>query len=98
MHESAALKHYLGSFAGYCELKDSLAKKDQCEPKMPRFPHAPVLCSRWWKEEHQKMCGCVTEDAVRRAIEIDNAYGQKIEPKNAIRAWFDRVRKACTLG
>lgn len=92
-HSNAAQPRYLGSFANYCEVRDGLAKTDRCEPKQAQFPYAPVLCRRWWEHEHQQMCGCVTRDALQRAIDIDNAYDRRVEPTGGIKGWFDRIRR-----
>ena len=75
-HE-AARGRYLGSFAGYCEVRDRLNMLEGCEPKQDRFPHMPILCRRWWTPEHQEKCGRVTRDAIERAHELDRHYAKR---------------------
>lgn len=64
---------YLGTFEGYCAVRDALAKLESCEPKFARFPFRPVLCRRWWMPEHQKSCGNVTHEALDLARKLDEA-------------------------
>jgi hypothetical protein len=64
---------YLGSFEGYCSLRDALGKLGRCEPKFDRFPFRPILCRRWWTSEHQQSCGNVTQDALDTARKLDEA-------------------------
>jgi len=54
---------YLKSFEGYTAIKQALGKLDRCEPKFDRFPFKPILCRRWWTEEHHRSCGHVSEHA-----------------------------------
>lgn len=73
----AWLGQHLGTFKGYCEVRDALAKLARCEPRDERFPYQPVLCRRWWIAEHQQSCGCVTREAIQRALDIDTAYAAR---------------------
>lgn len=66
----------LADYAGYLEVARFLRACDRCEPKIDRFPHQPKLCRRWWDPVHQGTCGNVSEEAVRRALEIDAQYSQ----------------------
>jgi hypothetical protein len=56
--------NYLGSFDGYCKIREALNKVDRCEPKWDRVPYKPVLCSHWWLPEHHGTCGHITEQAL----------------------------------
>ncbi len=63
--------NHLGTFDGFCALRDALAKLDHCEPKLDRFPLRPILCRKWWLSEHQQTCGKVTHKARLVAKNID---------------------------
>jgi hypothetical protein len=65
-------KQHMGTFSGYLQIKDALHKLGHCEPKVDRFPYKPILCSRWWTEEHHRSCGNVTEAALDHAMEQDS--------------------------
>ena len=60
----------LRSIDGYRRLRAYLFDQYKCEPKEPHFPYQPKLCRFWWQDEHQKSCGNVTEQAIRRSIEL----------------------------
>ncbi len=64
---------YLGTYGGYCAVREALGKLDRCEPKFARFPFRPVLCRCWWMREHQLRCGNVTEEALAVARKFDGA-------------------------
>lgn len=68
-------KRILANYAGYSEIARFLRSCDRCEPKIDMFPHQPKLCRRWWDPEHHRTCGNVSEEAIRRALEIDAQYG-----------------------
>lgn len=73
--------HFLGTVAGYHELREKLSKISHCEPKDVRFPHQPKLCRRWWDKDHQKSCGRVSEEAISAAIALDRQYSAAKGPK-----------------
>lgn len=62
----------MSSFSGYLALKSALDGLGHCEPKDPQFPYKPILCSRWWTEQHQRSCGHVTREAIKRAVDEDD--------------------------
>lgn len=55
-----------GTYAGYLSVQSTLLNS-LCEPKSDRFPFKPVLCKRWWSQEHHRSCGHVTAEAISRA-------------------------------
>lgn len=65
--ESAGTHTYLGTFEGYTAINNILVRLEYCEPKWSRFPFKPILCRRWWIEEHHHSCGHVTEEAMGAA-------------------------------
>lgn len=68
---------HLGTYAGYCAIRDALSRVEHCEPKQALFVYRPTLCRRWWTSEHQGTCGHVSDAAIRAAMEADKARGQK---------------------
>lgn len=64
------------SKAGYLEIHTKL-EGHGCEPKYAEFPFKPVLCGRWWTEEHHRTCGNVSDAAIQQAIAIDRARGHQ---------------------
>jgi hypothetical protein len=48
------------SFERYQFLKQALSSVQSCEPKWI-FPFKPILCQRWWTQEHQARCGHVAD-------------------------------------
>jgi len=60
-------EQHMSSFSGYLKIKDALDRLGHCEPKIPRFPYKPILCSRWWTEQHHRSCGHVTQEALKHA-------------------------------
>ena len=76
LHFEDRQRRILADYAGYVEVARFLRACDQCEPKIDRFPHQPKLCRRWWDPVHQRTCGNVSEEAIRRALEIDAQYGR----------------------
>jgi hypothetical protein len=44
-------------------------------------PYQPKLCRRWWDPVHQRQCGNVSEEAIRRALELDTQRSQPKERK-----------------
>lgn len=69
-------KRALTDYAGYIEIEGFLRTSEQCEPKIEGFPYQPKLCRRWWDLAHQRTCGNVSEEAIRRALEVDAQYGR----------------------
>lgn len=57
---------FLGTFAGYGQVRDALRSLNHCEPKQPMFPLQPKLCCRWWAADHQASCGHVTDAALNQ--------------------------------
>ena len=55
---------FLGTFAGYTEVRDALRSLNHCELKQPMFPFQPKLCRRWWSADHQASFGHVTDAAL----------------------------------
>ncbi|HEU5404227.1 MAG TPA: hypothetical protein VFU86_22955 [Terriglobales bacterium] len=64
-------KQILTGYEGYVEVAAFLRDCDRCEPKFDAFPHQPKLCRRWWDPLHQNTCGSVSDEAIRRALELD---------------------------
>lgn len=69
-------KRALTDYAGYTEIARFLRASEKCEPKIEGFPYQPKLCRRWWDLAHQHTCGNVSEEAIRRALEVDAQYGR----------------------
>jgi len=61
----------MSSFDGYLCIKQALDRYGRCEPKHPRFPHMPILCARWWTEEHYTSCGHVTQEAIQHVLDAE---------------------------
>lgn len=64
---------YLGTYEGYCAVREALGKLDHCEPKFDRFPFRPTLCRRWWRSDHHQSCGKVSQEALNAARKLDEA-------------------------
>lgn len=62
---------YFVELEGYKAIRDALRSRQDCEPKVARFPHQPKLCRRWWIREHQKTCGHVSAEAMVVALALD---------------------------
>jgi hypothetical protein len=67
------------SFDGYLRIKAALDLRKECEPKDFRFPYMPILCARWWTEEHHRSCGNVTEETIAKCLawEFPNGIPKK---------------------
>lgn len=50
-------EHFMTSLPGYLALDAALRSINYCEPKEPRFRHAPRLCRKWWDPAHTATCG-----------------------------------------
>ena len=61
---------FLGTHAGYVEMRECLRAINHCEVKQSMFPFQPKLCRRWWSAEHQSKCGNVTDAALKLARSI----------------------------
>lgn len=57
----------LGTFNDYLKVKNALRALHHCQPKAGPFPFMPVLCRRWWTQDHQSTCGGVTDQALENA-------------------------------
>lgn len=57
------------SSSGYLTIKDAIDRLDHCEPKNTRFPYKPILCRRWWDQEHHRSCGYISPEAIRRVVD-----------------------------
>lgn len=76
-HFEAKRKAVFTDCKGYADVAAFLRTCDGCEPKSAVFPYQPKLCRRWWDPAHQRTCGNVSEEAIRRALELDTQYGQR---------------------
>jgi hypothetical protein len=50
-------EHFMTSIDGYRAIDEALQKVAHCEPRDPRFRHAPRLCRKWWDHAHTATCG-----------------------------------------
>jgi hypothetical protein len=75
-HFEAKEKAVFTDYKGYAEVAAFLRTCSKCEPKFAAYPYQPKLCRRWWDSAHQRTCGNVSQEAIRRALEIDSQYGQ----------------------
>lgn len=50
-------ERFMTSIDGYRSIDAALQKVTHCEPRNPRFRHAPRLCRKWWDPAHTSTCG-----------------------------------------
>lgn len=50
-------ERFMTSIEGYRAIDAALQQVAHCEPRDPRFRHAPRLCRKWWDHAHTSTCG-----------------------------------------